>query len=198
MTTIAWLDIAKLCVPFVFSLILLWAKQAYEHRRERKAKQEFLWRSISQGTAELHIALAEQDKIAQAFKEDRIRIVDFDIPSNLTDFANRLAELDPANSHIYSDYTSQIEIVRKGLGFLKNLMEAHMSANDQSRPKIAEAIRAQTTNIKKDLVTLARRELDLLRTIRETNKWSKTYQQQTIDQQASALEKASITLPKAS
>src|SRR5437016_5782956 len=114
MTTLPWSEIAKLCIPFVFALILIWAKQAYEQMRERRAKQEFLWRTISQGTENLHVALSELDKLALAFKEDRIRIVDFDVPSNLTDFGNRLSELDPSMSYVYSDYTSQIEIVRKG------------------------------------------------------------------------------------
>lgn len=194
MTTFPWLEIAKLCVPFVFALVLIWAKQAYEQMRERRAKQEFLWRTITQGIPNLPVALGELDKVALAFKANRVRIVDFDIPNNLTDFGNRLSELEPSNSYIYSDYTSQIEIVRKGLVFLKSLMETHLSSDDQAREKVAEAIGAQATNIKKDLVSLARRELDILRTIRAAHKRSSRYQQQLIDQHSSALEKASNSL----
>jgi len=90
---LTWADIAKLCVPFIFSLILIWAKHSYDTSRERKAKQEFLWRTINQGLVDLPVALGELDKLADAFKNNRVRIVDFDLAANLTDFGNRLGEL---------------------------------------------------------------------------------------------------------
>src|SRR5713226_1337499 len=140
---LTWADIAKLCVPFIFSLILIWAKHWYDISRERKAKQEFLWRTINQGLVNLPVALGELDKLADAFKNNRIRIVDFDLAANLTDFGNRLGELDSTNAYVYSDYTSQIEIVKKGLTFLKSLIQEILTSSEATRGIVSQAIDAQ-------------------------------------------------------
>lgn len=90
-TLLTWADVFKLCVPFAFSLVLIWAKLSYENRRERKAKQAFLWRTISSEQPNFTVALEEFQKIAKAAELDMIRIVAFDVPSNVSTFADRLA-----------------------------------------------------------------------------------------------------------
>jgi len=189
---LTWIDIAKLCVPFVFSLVLIWAKDWYEKARERKAKQEFLWREISHESNNLSEALSQLDKIAEAFKNNKFRIVDFDLPANLTEFGNRLCELDSSKAYVYCGYTSGMAIVNKGLGSLKSLIADFPTADKEQRVSIAIGIEVQAKNIKKDLVKLARREIDVLRIIQKSS--PKKYDTQVIKQHEIAVEKASAAI----
>lgn len=189
---LTWVDIAKLCIPFVFSLVLIWAKDFYEKNRERKAKQEFLWRAISHASNNLSQALSQLDAIAEAFKNNKFRIVDFDLPTNLTEFSNRLCELDSTKAYVYCDYTSGIAIINKGLGSLKSLIANFPAADKEQRVSIAKGIEVQAKNIKKDLVTLARREIDVLKIIQKSS--PKKYDMQTINQHELAIEKASASM----
>jgi hypothetical protein len=117
---LTWADAVKLCVPFTFSLVLLWVKEWYERREERKAKAELLWRSIDQDPAEFIKTLDELEHIAVACGNGRMRLVEIFLPPSLTVVAVRLAELDHARAHVFMDFVGQTGIVQAPRPRLRN------------------------------------------------------------------------------
>jgi hypothetical protein len=166
---LSWLDILKLCVPFIFSIILLWFKEWLTSYRERKRKEAYLWKTIIHESGELAIALKELDLIAKGAK-DRPRVVAFYASVNNILSADRLAELDFRNAHVYSEYSAHTEIVAKGFAFLKDLTKEAITAKVPINPNLTLAIVAQTKSLRDDLVALAEREVDVLNVIRSANR----------------------------
>lgn len=193
-TLLTWADVLKLCVPFAFALVLIWAKLAYENRRERKAKQMSLWRCISDSQGSLIGAGETISRMATAASENKLLVVTFHIPESLTQFANRLAELDTGDAHIYISYSAHLQISRTGIECLQELTTAYIqSPSGETRERIVKAMRAQTTSVRKDLLTLARRELDVLETIYRRNS---RFDRQVIDNQKKLIEGVSSGINK--
>jgi hypothetical protein len=166
---LTWADVVKLCIPFVFSLVLLWAKQVYENRVERKSKSEMLWRAIDQDSTELGKALDELDHIANAYTHDRMRLVTIVVPQ-VTEVGARMAELDPAHAYVFSDYTAQAEIVRSGLARLERLTDRAIEAGKGSPGSLAKAIAAQVKSSKRDFVSMAQSALEVLKILKASNR----------------------------
>jgi thiamine pyrophosphate-dependent acetolactate synthase large subunit-like protein len=193
-TLLTWADVLKLCVPFAFALVLIWAKLAHENRRERKAKQMSLWRSISDAEGSLIGVVDTIARIATAASANKLVVVTFDIPESLSQFANRLAELDTDNAHIYISYSAHLQIVGTGIECLKELNAAYIqSPSGETRERIVKAMGGQTTSVRKDLLTLARRELDILETIYRRNS---RFDRQVIDNQKKLIERVSSAIDK--
>jgi len=193
-TLLTWADVLKLCVPFAFALVLIWAKLAYENRRERKAKQMSLWRSISDGQGSLTGVVNTIGRMATAASANKLVVVTFDIPESLSQFANRLAELDTGNAHIYISYSSHLQIIRTGIECLKELNSAYIqSPSGETRERIVKAMGGQTTSVRKDLLTLARRELDILEAIHRRNSH---FDRQVIDNEKKLIESVSLAIDK--
>ena len=169
-TALTWADVLKLCVPFVFSLVLLWAKQAYEQRIERRAKSEILWRSIDQSSLELTKTSDELDHIAAAYANDRLRLVSIVVPRGSIVIADRLAELDHGHAHVFSDFAAQTEIVRSGLDRLERLTDRAIADGESKSTLCAKAIGAQVTSIKRDFLSMAQSELGVLRVLKARNR----------------------------
>jgi thiamine pyrophosphate-dependent acetolactate synthase large subunit-like protein len=191
---LTWADVLKLCVPFAFALVLIWAKLAYENRRERKAKQTSLWRSINDEQGGLTDVIDTIGRIATAANSNKAVLVTFDTPETLSEFANRLAELDTGNAHIYISYSSHLQIVRTGTESLKELNAAFIqSPSGETRDRIVKAMTAQAKAVRKDLLTLARRELDLLEAIYRCNS---RFDHQVIDNQKKLIENVLSAIEK--
>ncbi len=168
LTALTWADVVKLCIPFVFSLVLLWAKQEFENRVERKSKSEMLWRAIDQDSTELVKALDELDHIANAYTHDRMRLVTIVVPP-VTEIGARMAELDPAHAYVFTDYTAQAEIVRSGLARLERFTDLAIEAGKGSPGSLANAIAAQVKSSKIDFVSMAQSALEVLKVLKTLN-----------------------------
>jgi len=175
---LTWADAVKLCVPFAFSLVLLWAKQWYERHEEKKAKGELLWRSIDQDSSELIKALDELDHVAVAYENGRMRLVAIVLPQAAVVVGARLAELDHAHAHVFMDFVAQVGIVQAGLARLERLTDRAIEGGKESLGSLPKAIRAQVTSLKRDLVTLAETELQVLTALRAAD--------QSLDSQATS------------
>ena len=163
---LTWADAVKLCVPFAFSLILLWAKQWYETHEERKAKGELLWRSIDQDATEIIKVLDELDHIAVAYERGRMRLVAIVLPQAAVVVGARLAELDHAHAHVFMDYVAQVGIVQAGLARLERLTDRAIEGGKESLGSLPKAIRAQVASLRRDFVTLAESDLQVLTALR--------------------------------
>ena len=181
---LSWLDILKLCVPFIFSIILLWFKEWFTSHRERKGKEAYLWKAIIQESGELCSAFKELDLIAKSAQE-RPRIVALSVSANIILSANRMAELDTRNAHVYSEYSAHTELVAKGLEFLRELIKERITAEEPVNPNLALGIVAQTEALKDDLLTLAQREIEVLNVIKIANR---KYRAQEISKHSEMIE----------
>lgn len=166
---LTWADVLKLCVPFVFSLILLWAKELYVDRRERLRKQQFLWRAIKHNASSLPQALTAFSRIPEAFREKKFHVQEFITPAVLREASLRLAELDHEHAHIYSDYADASELVQKGLDSLGSLLRSVVTARAADREHLLHGIEAHALNVRKDLITQARSELAVMKSLRQTS-----------------------------
>jgi hypothetical protein len=193
-TLLTWADVLKLCVPFAFALVLIWAKLAYENRLERNAKRMSLWRSISDAQGNFIRSVDTIGRIATAASANKLVTVTFDIPGGLVEFANRLAELDTYNAHIYISYSSHIQIVLSGIESLKALNVAYIqSLGGETRERLVKAMGCQAAAVRKDLLTLARRELDVLEIIRQAEP---SFDRQIVDKQKKIIEDISSTIDR--
>ena len=180
-----WSDIVKLSVPLAVSLFLIWVRLKYHSWRERKDKQKALWYGLSAPALHLPEAIKQLEDLVNEYECDRVRIIQFDIPETLSLFANRLAELDPKNALDYSNYVSYASIARLGFNLLNEYVKNIICVPNPDMGILKIAIRAQVDSLKKDLITLAEKELAVLRVLESTDK---DYKLDTIKTVESAIE----------
>ena len=159
---ISWLDILKLCIPFLFSLILILANKKYIDHKERVAKKGALWRLLVQDLEELLHVFSRLDDTLEAVKNNEIRLITFVVSQPPVGFASRLAELEPENSHIYNEFIARSKILIKGFDFLKDILKIYISTGPASKGFIVKSIERQIYAIKEDLIFHANAQLDIL------------------------------------
>jgi hypothetical protein len=157
---LTWPDVLKLSVPFFFSLCLLWATQKHNLRVKRKARQRLLAR-LHGGPFGYLEAIQAFNIVKEAVKENKVRMFSFDIPAIRTKVAERLAELDPTNAHIYVQYVSNAEVVRAGNRMYLELLKSLVSSKDELDLCKAALFR-QMRALKGDLIKFARSDFDLM------------------------------------
>ncbi len=167
---LTWADVVKVWLPVGISVLMVWGRHKYLTWRERKDKQKALWTGLSAPALNLHKAIAQLEDLAVEYQCDRVRVIQFDVPETLTNFSNRLAELDPKNALIYCDYVSFASITRSGFEFLNGFVRSRICESDCDTELLKMAIRAQVNALKKDLITLAEREFEVLRHLASTDR----------------------------
>ncbi len=163
-----FLDVIKLIIPFLFALILIWAKDFYEKRQERKNKNDHLWNSIKEGFENFSKVIEALDITFNNLKKNNIVFFSFDIPSTLTDYSKKLSELENKNSHFYSDYVSHAEILRNSHKNLQSMLSQaafHNLKEKGTGKRIKKAIKSQINAYKGDLIIFAEVELKLMKTL---------------------------------
>jgi hypothetical protein len=171
---LSYSDVAKLLIPFIFALILIWAKDYYEKSRERKSKNEHIWRVIKQSFDDCRKGIDVLNETIEFLKENIIVFFALDIPQTVTDYAKRLSELEMKSSYLYSDFASKAEIIRNGHKTLQAILtQASFQdlSDSQKSDRIKKAILSQINALKKDFISLAEVELDLMNHIQQ--KYSK-------------------------
>lgn len=161
-------DVLKLIITFLFALILIWAKVFYEERQERRHKNEHLWRGIKQGFDNCIKGIDALNTTLDYLNKDVIVFFGLDIPQTLTDYSKRLSELENKKSHLYSDYFSKAEILRKDHNFLQTILSqaAFQDLKDANvGERIKKAIQSQINAMKGDFIELTNAELELMRYI---------------------------------
>lgn len=162
---LTWADALKLCVPFLFSLIVIWATHKFNIRAERKAKRRLFLNA--RGTmADYSVASASLQVVKDAIKENKIRMFSFDVPTVITHFAERLAELDPKNAVEYVSYSSTADLVRNGNRMYLELVKSFVTAS-QDNGLCRLALFRQIRALKGDLVRLAQADLELIKAVQK-------------------------------
>jgi hypothetical protein len=169
---LTWVDIIKLCVPFLFALALMWIREWFIARRELRAKHEAFWRLIVQDYGNLEDAITLLDQMASAYKDGKLTEVhEFTLPPTAINFANRLMELDPQHGYIYGDYAAQGEIVNKGMVNLSSLSKDLIKTTDDSiRNTLAMVAEHQVRALRANMITLAEEEVRILKRIKQSLK----------------------------
>jgi len=163
-------DVIKLFIPFLFSIILIWLKILYDRFIERRYKNEHIWRGIKQQFDDCIKGTNALNKTwMKLYKDGLIIYFSIDFPQSLIEYSKRLTELEWKNSYIYSEYISNIEIVKcghKNLQILLNQATFH-NLKEQEGVKIKSAIESQICALKIDFITLAVSELELVKYIQK-------------------------------
>jgi transcriptional regulator NrdR family protein len=164
---LTWSDILKLCVPFAFSLVTVWAKEWYVALREERFKKETLWRQIDEDCSELSLHIQELKSIAKAFAEKRARMSNIDVSEAASAVAVRLAELNPRNAHIYTSYAARLSILRKGLSVVGALIGTIVTRPSSENDLTIRVLRAQCETVAKDYVLMAKDAIRVLEVIKD-------------------------------
>ena len=176
---ITWLDVVKLTVPFLFSIILIWIKGWYDRWSDRNSKQRVLSRLLLDELQTLPRAIEELGEISDASGRGKLRLVSFDIPSLVSGYSRDLAALDAGNSYIYSNLSSFFEIANKGVERLSTLTLDRAKAGDkESIERLNDAIKGQCRITAKDFITYGKAARGTLDVIPEKNK---SIDKQTLD-----------------
>lgn len=164
---LTWSDVAKLCIPFAFSLLLVWFRVWFETRRERRARKEALWRLFVQNADGLRAALDELQRVADAYEAGRVRIVALSTPHLAAQLATRLSELEPQGAYLYGDLVDAVCICDAGITRLQSFVDAAIGAGNAVSAELKKAISNQVASLKKDLLALARSELSVMDHLRK-------------------------------
>ena len=178
-------DVLKLIIPFLFALVLIWAKDFYEKWQERKNKNTHLWNSIKEGFENCIKGIEALDITLENLNKNSPVFFSFDIPSTLTDYSKRLSELENKNSHSYSDYVSHAEILRNSHKKLQAMLSQaafHDLKEKGTGKRIKKAIKSQANAYKGDLIVFAEVELKLMKTIRSKYRKNKEHEINRLEQ----------------
>jgi hypothetical protein len=138
------LDILKLCVPFLFALILIWAKEWYVTKKEREQKQDALWRILIQDSEDMIKADDMLQEMAESYAQDKISPRIFLTSFIPVEYARRLAELDHKYAYLYSAYEIEAEGSRKRDETLEKLRDQfYKEPEKHNRETLAKAIQEQ-------------------------------------------------------
>src|SRR5262245_25350594 len=177
----------KIVLGFASSLILLWIKEIYVHRRQVVGMGKSRW-SRMEFESDLEDFVSTLERMKTAIHRGNIMLVAFDIPKSITSAAEDLAHLEPKNAYVYNDLLSHAEIIRNGLAFLRDLIKSlsTMKPNPDDEARLRRAIIGQLMILKNDRLNLGVAELRVVKYIKEHHSG---FGQSTIDKMETALSK---------
>jgi hypothetical protein len=152
----------------------MWVKEWYVAKRERKQKQDTLWRIL---THDLH-GILDTDKhfvdMIQSYEQDEISPRVFITNVTPVEYARRLAELDHRHAYVYSAYEIEAEGARKRDESLDRLREQFFKEHDKdNRRKLIQAIQKEAGLARKDTITLLEREVEVVKRIQKARRKNK-------------------------
>lgn len=149
---------------------MFWIKTLYSNNQKKKIRQEFLWRVIKEESSDLVGSLTSLRFLADATKNNKIRIQAFNVPKTHSDFVRDLIELDPKNSYPYEKYISLSELCRSSLDLLNHLKREFINkSEEQKSDRLKSAIIEQIVVLRMDIMNLAESELFIIKIIAAEN-----------------------------
>lgn len=157
---ISSIDALKLLMPLVGGIMLFLFTAFLRMVFDRRNKLRALCIELTCSRERLPKALARLDEMERDLDMGEIRLTVFDIPSVTRSLARDLADLDPKNSHIYSDYVSYAEICNQSFSIVADLYKS--LALSSSPETLVRAIGNQLRLFQGQLKTLDAKEAAVL------------------------------------
>ena len=160
--------VAKIFGPFLFALLLIWAKEYIVTIRENRLKQDALWRILIEKPSALATVLEGYEDMIQSYERDEIStrmFLNSEVPSV---YFRRLAELDHQYAHVYSELEIETEGLWKRDAILDQLREQFYKEPDRERRVVlAGAIREEARKGIEQTFSFLERELEVLKRIQK-------------------------------
>ena len=158
-----FLEIIKLTIPFVFSLVLILVSYRYNKYIEYKSKKSHLIKGITNDFKDCINICTVLNTQLDYLKQGEVKYYNIDFPISLSDCAKRMAELDCSGSAKYSTYLAFTEIVRNDHKNLISLLNVAANSSPKINNILYGAIASQFKALKKDIVLKAESELEILK-----------------------------------
>ena len=124
-------SVAKILGPFLFALLLIWAKEWIVSMRERRLKQDALWRILIEKPSALTTVLEGYEDMIQSYERDEISTRMFLNSKVPAMYLRRLAELDHQYAYVYSELEIEMEGLWKRDEILDKLREQFYKEPDR-------------------------------------------------------------------
>ncbi|MDN7141909.1 hypothetical protein KC131_14770 [Pseudomonas sp. JQ170] len=156
---LTWDDTLKLCIPFIFSIALIWIHYHVARLLETKAKKESLWRIFSTKNLGLASDLKGLNTIIDAYRAGEYASFTYaldDLPKNI---AVRLSELTPKQTFIYERYISSYSAVQRNMKSLQSVIHCLITTTEISDGRVRNAIQSQVEVLKSNLIELCEAQI---------------------------------------
>lgn len=163
---IEWIDVLKLTIPFVTTILMVWIKAWIENNLSRKNKQLVLSRLISDELSQLQHGVQVLKTTAEAAKAGKLNLASFDVSNLLSKFASDLSDLDAEQAYVYSDLISSIAIANGGTSRLSSLILSRANSKEpEISSRIERCIIGQTKITAIDFISFAESGMKVLNAI---------------------------------
>ncbi|MEO7772953.1 MAG: hypothetical protein ABIX19_18145 [Gemmatimonadaceae bacterium] len=139
MSVLTWADAVKLAVPVFAGFTLVWFKAWVERRAERASLEQALARGFAEEPLTAEEVVAYLSRAAAAIDRHEPVVIHVLLPSAMLRHAQRLAELDPGNSHAYTDYLAYAESLASANAWLRDSLFCYNMAMGDERDVAAKA-----------------------------------------------------------
>jgi len=197
---INWSDVAKLAVPFITAILMVWIKAWIENRQARRNKQHALSRLLSEENQTLLATVQVFKRIAESATKGKLRLVSVDVPSLISKFSCDLADLDSKHAYCYADLASTHELVNKGIARLSALVLSRASASSKEViQQLDRAIIGQSKITAGDCIAMSKTSLKVIKLIPQEIRYSSDSQaMDALEQQIQLAEKDKEVWPSIS
>jgi heme exporter protein D len=165
---LAWSDVGKALLGFLISLILLWAKGVIERRAQLRQVKRSAW-NVAKNHITYKAQLESLKRFEEALQAGRAWISSVDISARYSELIADLARLDPRRAEVYIGLLGAEDVVREGYRRLDTFRTDFIRARTavpcpaDCAVSIRVALQAQIRSLREDLLTLAKREIEVLR-----------------------------------
>jgi len=175
------IDILTLFLPLLLAVLSWWVKEYFSHRKERKSKQEIVWRLLQHNIKKINNDLIAFESVIQAFGKGEYAGVTDDWDHSIKKTLQRLTELDTANSHKYSEYEYLHVLIINGFKTLSEIQTSIITVPGINEERARNAMISQINVISETMIEIGEISICIMKLIKKDNKYNKLFQQQLID-----------------
>jgi hypothetical protein len=177
-----WLDVFKLFLAFSSSIFIFFIKTWHSKKEEIKAKEESIWRMLKVKIRRLEQDLIHFDSVISAYENGGHAGFSHCLDSSTKRVIQRLSELQPQNTYIYSKYESAHTQVSVHIDSLCHIVHALITTAKINEKKAKSAIISQMHTLKESAVEMGDASCNIMDSIKKSNIKKPIYDDQTISE----------------
>jgi hypothetical protein len=184
-----WSDVLKLFIPFLLSILFFIFKDWLSKHKEKKAKQESVWRLLKVEVRRVGTDLSGLKSLIKAYDDGMYAGFTHNLDNSLRRIIQRLSELDPEKTYVYAKYESAHTQVENHIISLCHIIHALITTPEINEKRAKDAIKSQVLVLVESMIEMSEASVEVMEVIREDNPKNSTYDEQTIKELEDALKK---------
>lgn len=175
-----WSDVLKLFIPFLLSILFFLIKDWLSKHKEKKAKQESIWRLLKVEVRRVGVDLSGLNSLVEAYDNGMYAGFTHNLDDSIKRIIRRLSELDPEKTYVYAKYESSHTQVENHINSLCHIIHSLITTTDINETRAKGAIKSQVQVLIESMIEMSEASIEVMAVIREENSKNSIYDEQIL------------------